>query len=83
MEERIKGTVKFFDNIKLFGFIVRDDHKGDVFVHISDLINVVRLEQGDKVEFNVAEGPRGRKAINVEIIGDSDGQQITSEAQQD
>ena len=61
----MKGKVKFFDETKGYGFIERDDGKPDCFVHQSGLKNNERIAEGDSVEFDVEQGERGPKAINV------------------
>ncbi len=60
------GKVKWFNESKGFGFITGDDGK-DVFVHYSDLAGegFRTLAEDDAVEFDVTEGDRGPKAINV------------------
>ncbi|MFC1566224.1 cold-shock protein [bacterium] len=63
----MKGTVKFFNQSKNFGFITPEDNSGDLFVHKNDIVSGV-LEEGDKVEFDSAEGDRGKKAVNVQKI---------------
>ncbi len=60
----MKGTVKFFDETKRFGFISGEDGK-EYFVHESDLQEGVRIQEGDEVSFDVEEGQRGPKAANV------------------
>jgi len=60
----MKGTVKFFNEMKGFGFIVGDDGK-EYFVHQTGLAEGVVLRENDPVEFDVEEGDRGPKAINV------------------
>lgn len=60
----MKGTVKFFNKIKGFGFIVADDGK-EYFVHQTGLKDNVHLNENDSVVFDVEEGDRGPKAVNV------------------
>ena len=61
-----KGTVKWFNSEKGFGFIEREDG-GDVFVHFSAIQSdgFKTLEEGQAVEFDVVEGNRGEQAANV------------------
>jgi CspA family cold shock protein len=59
------GTVKFFNNAKGFGFITPDDNGKDVFVHKNDLID--RIKDGDKVVYDVEEGPKGLNAVKVQF----------------
>jgi CspA family cold shock protein len=61
-----KGTVKFFNDTKGFGFITEDGVSKDHFVHISGLIDEVR--EGDEVEFDLQEGKKGLNAVNVKVI---------------
>lgn len=61
---KMKGTVKFFNNSKGFGFITGEDGK-DYFVHISGLKPGVTIADRDSVEFDVEQGERGPKAANV------------------
>ena len=61
-----KGTVKFFNNAKGFGFITPDDGSKDVFVHKNDLTD--EIADGDKVSYDVKEGPKGLNAVNVKVI---------------
>ena len=60
----MKGTVKFFNNMKGFGFISAEDGK-EYFVHQDGLKEGVRLQDNDSVTFDVEEGDRGPKAVNV------------------
>ncbi|MCX7739053.1 MAG: cold-shock protein [Hydrogenothermaceae bacterium] len=64
---RITGTVKWFNSKKGFGFITRDDGQGDIFVHFSAIQSrgFKTLEEGQKVEFEVAQDEKGPKAANV------------------
>ncbi len=61
-----KGTVKWFSNSKGYGFITADDGM-DLFVHHSDIESdgYRTLEEGEAVEFELGEGPKGPKAANV------------------
>jgi len=61
-----KGTVKFFNESKGFGFITEEGVEKDHFVHISGLIDEIR--EGDKVEFDLQEGNKGLNAVNVKVI---------------
>lgn len=62
-----KGTVKFFNEAKGFGFISPVDGGKDVFVHSSGLINGV-IRENDKVSFEVQQGSKGASAVNVKVI---------------
>ncbi|MFK5890462.1 MAG: cold-shock protein [Flavobacteriaceae bacterium] len=61
-----KGTVKFFNESKGFGFITEEGVNKDHFVHISGLIDDIR--EGDEVEFELVEGKKGMNAVNVKVI---------------
>ena len=61
-----KGTVKFFNESKGYGFIKENDSEKEYFVHISGLIDEV--QQGDEVEFELKEGRKGLNAISVKVI---------------
>ena len=61
-----KGTVKFFNDTKGFGFIVEDETNKEHFVHISGLIDEIR--EGDAVEFDLTEGKKGLNAVNVKVV---------------
>jgi CspA family cold shock protein len=61
-----KGTVKFFNSSKGFGFIKPSDSSEDIFVHVSGLIDEIR--ENDEVKFDVEKGRKGLNAVNVEII---------------
>ena len=62
----MKGTVKFFNDMKGFGFISGEDGK-EYFVHYSSLGEGVKLNENDAVTFDVEEGERGPKAVNVKV----------------
>ncbi len=60
----MKGTVKFFNKVKGFGFIKGEDGK-EYFAHESGLAEGTRLEENDSVEFEVEQGDRGPKAVKI------------------
>ncbi|XHR97409.1 cold-shock protein [Mucilaginibacter sp. UC70_90] len=61
-----EGTVKFFNNLKGFGFISQTDTRTDVFVHSTGLIDEIR--ENDQVSFDVESGKKGLNAVNVKVI---------------
>ncbi len=63
----MEGTVKFFNEQKGFGFIEGEDGK-EYFVHTTGLEDGVRLNDGDKVSFEVVQGDRGPKAEKVRKV---------------
>ena len=64
--EHMKGTVKWFNNAKGYGFIGREDGP-DVFVHYSAITaeGYKTLQEGDQVEFEITQGQKGPQAANV------------------
>ena len=64
-----KGTVKWLNNQKGYGFITAEDGK-DVFVHFSGLNmeGFKTLEEGAAVEFDITDGAKGPQAVNVEVV---------------
>jgi CspA family cold shock protein len=66
MDDRVTGTVKWFNAAKGYGFIAHDGGK-DVFVHYSAIqMNGYRtLGEGDQVEFTIEDGAKGPQAVNV------------------
>lgn len=61
------GKVKWFNNTKGYGFIARDDGKGDVFVHYSQIQGdgYKQLSEGDHVSFEIGDSAKGPRALNV------------------
>ncbi len=60
-----KGTVKFFNETKGFGFIKSDDGSEEIFVHISGLVD--QIAEGDVVTYDVEQGRKGLNAVNVRV----------------
>jgi len=69
MSDRINGTVKWFNGTKGYGFIEREGGP-DVFVHFSAIQGegFKNLQEGQKVEFAVEQGPKGPQASNVVVL---------------
>ena len=70
-KERIKGTVKWYNTDKGYGFIVPDDGGKDVFLHVSDLkdAHYDSIDEGDRVEFERKKGYGDKvKAVNIKIL---------------
>lgn len=61
-----KGTVKFFNESKGFGFITEEGTNKEHFVHVSGLIDEIR--ENDEVEFELTQGKKGLNAVNVKVI---------------
>ncbi len=70
MSDRTRGTVKWFNGSKGYGFIEREEG-GDVFVHYSSIRGegFRNLEEGQRVEFNVEQGRKGLQATDVTVVG--------------
>jgi CspA family cold shock protein len=66
----LKGTVKWFNGKKGFGFIERDDKEKDAFVHASAVkaAGMRYLNEGDKLEFTLEDGPKGPSAVNLKKL---------------
>ena len=67
MAERVKGTVKWFNNAKGFGFINSSANEEDIFVHFRSIAGegYRTLNEGQEVEFTLIEGPKGLQAEEV------------------
>jgi cold shock protein len=65
------GTVKWFNDAKGFGFITPDDGGEDLFAHFSsiNMSGFKTLKEGQKVSFDVTEGPKGKQASNIQASG--------------
>jgi CspA family cold shock protein len=63
------GTVKWFDDDKGFGFVEQEEGE-DAFVHYSEIVGegYKSLEEGQDVSFDLEEGDKGPKALNVEVV---------------
>ena len=66
-----KGTVKWFSDQKGYGFVTPEDGSKDVFIHYSAIQGDVfkSLKEGQQVEFEITQGPKGPQASNVTRIG--------------
>ena len=66
----IRGTVKWFNGKKGFGFIEREDKEKDAFVHASAVkaAGMRFLNEGDKLEFTLEDGPKGPSAVNLKKL---------------
>ncbi len=64
------GTVKWFNDAKGFGFITPDDGSEDLFAHFSAITmpGFKTLKEGDKVSFDVTQGPKGKQASNINRV---------------
>ncbi|CAL2077959.1 cold shock domain-containing protein [Tenacibaculum dicentrarchi] len=61
-----RGTVKFFNESKGFGFITEEGTNKEHFVHVSGLIDEIR--ENDEVEFELQEGRKGLNAVDVRVL---------------
>ncbi|MBG7613334.1 cold-shock protein [Polaribacter sp. BAL334] len=61
-----KGTVKFFNDSKGFGFITEEGSNKEHFVHVSGLVDEIR--ENDEVEFDLQDGRKGLNAVNVRVL---------------
>ena len=64
------GTVKWFNGDKGYGFIAPDDGSADVFAHFSAINSTGfrSLNEGDKVSYEVQQGPKGLQAANITVV---------------
>ena len=69
MSQRVNGTVKWFNSQKGFGFI-QPENGPDVFVHHTRSVGrLPRVNEGERVEFEITQGPKGPQASNVVRLG--------------
>lgn len=63
----VTGTVKWFNDAKGFGFITPDDKSADVFAHFSQIKSegFKSLKEGDKVQYEVKDSPKGKQATEI------------------
>ena len=66
----LQGKVKWFNPTKGFGFIEREDKEKDAFVHITAVkaAGIKTLQENDKLEFTLEDGPKGPSAVNLKKI---------------
>ena len=66
----LKGQVRWFNPRKGFGFLEREDKEKDVFVHITAVkaAGIKALQENDKLEFTLEDGPKGPSAVNLKKI---------------
>jgi CspA family cold shock protein len=80
----VKGTVKWFDSRKGYGFITREDGTGDIFVHFSAIKgesdDFKIIYEGDIVEFEVTDGDKGPQATDLTVVEKGPRQSFRSES---
>lgn len=70
MQQQITGTVKWFDPVKGYGFVLAEDGR-DLFVHCSALSPGDVLAEGDRIHFSIEQGAKGLNAANVGVLSRS------------
>lgn len=74
------GTVKWFSNAKGYGFILADEGEEDIFAHFSaiEMDGYKTLKEGQKVEFEITNGPKGLQASNIRSLHPAETEQALS-----
>jgi len=69
----ITGVVKWFNNAKGYGFVTPDEGEQDVFVHFSaiSMDGYKTLKEGQKVQFDISQGPKGLHAANLQAVAEN------------
>lgn len=77
----MQGQVKWFNESKGYGFIAPDGGGKDIFVHHTAIQadGFRKLLEGQRVEFDLVEGPKGQQASNVFVVGDLEGKEMPHE----
>ena len=67
----LKGSVKWFSNRKGYGFVTPENGENEIFVHHTGISGegYKTLEEGQEVEYEIVEGPKGNQAMNVNATG--------------
>jgi len=70
MSDKVTGSVKWFNETKGFGFITQDNGGKDVFVHFNAIVSdgFKTLAEGQRVSFNIEQGPKGPQATQVSAL---------------
>ena len=78
------GTVKWFNNVKGFGFVTPDDGGRDLFVHYSEvqMKGYRNLEQGQRVRYEFSDGPKGPHATKIEVTEEGATAEVPQSAEQ-
>jgi len=68
------GVVKWFNNTKGFGFVTPDGGGEDIFAHFSSITmeGYKSLREGQKVEFELSDGPKGKFAANIRLVSEAE-----------
>ena len=80
-----KGTVKWFNNQKGYGFICPSNSKDEIFAHFSSIVmeGYKSLKAGQEVDFDINHGPKGLHALNIKLQGDEARKHLQTETKQE